>query len=487
MSRKPLVAILDGNAIVHRAFHALPPLTSSDGTLVNAAYGFTTTLLKVIKDIKPSHVIATFDHSEKTFRHEQYADYKAHRAEAPDGLYEQIPIIKDILDTLGVVHLDAPGFEADDIIGTLAKQLPEKGLDVAIITGDMDTLQLVNDHVSVHTFAKGFSEQIIYTPATVRERFGFGPEGMIQYKALRGDPSDNIPGVPGVGEKTGSMLIQKFGTIDKMYKALEKKELPEGVSAKLREKLLANRASADQSLDLVTIRTDLPLKFDLDSAAVTKPDTEAVFAMFQKLGFKSLLSKIETVFGGKENAETPKRGDTEKNTVIPSDDAKGGGVEGTRSSYHLVDSEEKLADLVKKLSSVTRLCVDTETTDLDPLKAELLGISLCWQAGEAYYISTADKKFRELVLQNLGPVLADEEVTKVGHNLKFDIRVLTAHGFKIAGPLQDSLIIAYLVSRIGSVRRGNRDNLIDDDKTFFSSSFVHLDRRTVKLVTLDSW
>ncbi len=450
MPRRPIAAILDGNAIVHRAFHALPPMVDQNGRMVNAAYGFTTTLLKVIRDLEPTYLVATFDGPEKTFRHESYAEYKAHREAAPQDLYDQIPIIKEVLDALGVPHLQVPGFEADDIIGTLATRLPKDGIDVAIVTGDMDTLQLVNKHVSVHTFSKGFSEQVIYTPAAVHERYGFGPEGVIQYKALRGDPSDNVPGVPGVGEKTGAMLIQRFGTVEKMYRALEKKDLPEGVSEKLREKLLANRDSALQSLGLVTIRTDVPLEFDVSKAALQQPDVDATFAMFQRLGFKSLLNRIDKTFGNgggtREHGDTGTRKPSVQNQLLSTDDGRSTN-HPSNAVYHLVDTPAKLANLAAELAKVRRISVDTETTSLDPLEAELLGIALCWKHGEAYYVATNEPKFREQALRQLRPMLEDAKVTKVGHNLKYDVRVLLKHGIQLAGPIEDSLVIAYLTSR----------------------------------------
>ena len=460
MLRRPLAVVLDGNAIVHRAFHALPPLTDRDGRLVNAVYGFTTTLLKVIRELSPTYVVDTFDGPEKTFRHESYAEYKAHREAAPQDLYDQIPIIKEVLDALGVPYLVAPGFEADDIIGTLATSLPKKDIDVAITTGDMDTLQLVNERVSVHTFARGFSEQVVYTPAAVTARFGFGPEGMIQYKALRGDPSDNIPGVPGVGEKTGAALIQQFGTVAAMYSALEKKDLPKGITEKLRQKLLDHRASALQSLDLVTIRTDVPLKFDIADATLRQPDVNATFSLFQHLGFKSLLSRVDGVFekissNSKETTPPPtpplqERRRTTQQTLIPVVPLPSLGGERLgegRAKYYLVDTPTKLKKLVEELHGINRLSVDTETTSLDPLQADLLGISLCWQPGTAYYVATHDDKFRQHALDALRPILENKNITKVGHNLKYDIRVLARHGLNLAEPIQDALIMMYLVSR----------------------------------------
>lgn len=442
---KALVAILDGNAIIHRAFHALPPLTSKDGTLVNAVYGFATTLFKIIKDLEPTHLAVTFDTAKKTFRHEQFVDYKAQRVAAPQELYDQIVVTKKILEAMHIVYFEAPGFEADDIIGTLAKQLTEKRIKTAIITGDLDTLQLVNDYVSVHTFYKGFSEIITYTPARVMERFGFGPKQMIYYKALRGDPSDNIPGVPGVGEKTAGTLIKDFNDLDNLFKKLEgSKKLPD-VSDKLKEKLLANKKVAYDSLSLVTINTEVPIKYKLDDLVLRTPDSIKTYALFQNLGFKSLLTRIEQTYKNVKGDVGQDAGKQEAlNLFAKSVDKEKNGVD---QKYNLIDSPKKLNDFIKLAHGVDRLCIDTETTDLNPLEADLLGISFCWEAGTAYYVDTSDKKTRANILSKLEPILTNPKISKVGHNIKYDYRVLQKHGLAVKGISDDSLIAAYLLSR----------------------------------------
>ena len=208
------IIIIDGNAIIHRAYHAIPPLTTKDGKMVNAVYGFTSMLLKVWKDLQPNCIAVTFDMSGLTFRHVQYKEYKATRVKADQELYNQIPLVHEVVEVFGLPIYEKKGYEADDVIGTIVKKMEkEKDTEVFIVTGDMDTLQLVSEKAKVYTLRKGISDVVVYDVAAVKARFGFGPEKMVDYKALRGDASDNIPGVPGIGEKTATELILKFGSI----------------------------------------------------------------------------------------------------------------------------------------------------------------------------------------------------------------------------------------------------------------------------------
>lgn len=449
LETKPLVAILDGNAIIHRAFHALPPLTTKEGTLVNAVYGFTTTLFKIIKDLHPTHLVATFDVKEKTFRHEQYVEYKAQRVAAPQELYDQIVITKQVLDALNIKYFEAPGFEADDIIATISKKLSDDDIEVAIITGDLDTLQLVDNNISVYTFHKGFSEIVKYTPLSVKERFGFGPEGMVHYKALRGDPSDNIPGVRGVGEKTAGGLIKEFKTIANLYKQLDGKKAKD-VSVKLNKLLLDNKKEVLHSLDLVTLRFDVPIKFSLVDTELQQPNAKQAFVLFQKLEFKSLLNRLDQIFASFKQTNVKPAPATLFSTPSLSSNKK------IKQDYQTITDAEGLKLLINKLKGVNRLSVDTETTGLDPLTCRLLGISFCWLAGQAYFVSTADEQFLTLALKELKSILQDPKIAKVGHNLKYDWRVLQKYNVNLAGIKEDTLVAAYLLSRT------NRSLKLDD-------------------------
>ena len=303
--------IIDGNAVLHRAWHAMPPLSTKDGRLISAAYGFTTMLMKVMKDLHPTHLAVTFDLPGGTFRHDAFEAYKAHRVEQPDELYAQIPMVKEVLEGFRIPVYEMPGFEADDVIGTLSKKAP-KDTEVIIVTGDKDTLQLVDEHTSVYTQRKGMSDIVIYDPAAVRERYGLEPSQMIDFKAICGDPSDNLPGLKGIGEKGAIELLKKYGTIEKIYAAVKKS--PNDFKPRTLMALQAGEKDLPLSKMMVTIVRDLPLKFSFADTKLEKPDLEKLRATFQDLEFRTLLPKVEKDFGpkqtgakknGKQKAESP--------------------------------------------------------------------------------------------------------------------------------------------------------------------------------------
>lgn len=230
MAKQLKLALIDAHALIHRAYHALPPMNTSDGTPTQAVYGFTAMLLKMLTVLKPTHVVAAFDVGGKTFRHDAFEDYKAHRPKAADDLVIQFGLVQDLVRAFNIPVIKKQGFEADDIIGTIVTRV-DPSIKKYIVTGDMDALQLVNDHTSVFTLKRGVTDTILYTPEIVKTRYGFGPELVPDYKGLRGDPSDNIPGVPGVGEKTAQEAIAQFGDIENIYKHLD--ELPARIQKKI--------------------------------------------------------------------------------------------------------------------------------------------------------------------------------------------------------------------------------------------------------------
>lgn len=279
--------LIDANALVHRAFHGMPPLTSPKGELVNAVYGFLTILFRAIGEIKPKYIAAAFDLPKPTFRHKEYEQYKAKRVKASPLLYEQIPKVKEILETMEIPFFEEEGYEADDIIATVCDKL-ERDHDVmtVIVTGDMDALQLVDENTRVYTMRRSLSETIIYDPEAVEKRFGFGPSLMIDYKALRGDPSDNIPGIAGIGEKTASELIKQYGTMENIYKNLEK------ITGRTKELLKKERKIAEKSKKLVTLDRHAPIEFDLGRCCLNDYDQARVEKIFLEYGFKSLLKRL---------------------------------------------------------------------------------------------------------------------------------------------------------------------------------------------------
>ncbi len=285
--------LIDGNALVHRAYHALPPLKTKKGQLVNAVYGFVSILFKVIQDLKPDYLAATFDLAGPTFRDVEYKEYKAKRVKPPQELYDQIPRIKEIVKTLSIPVYEKAGFEADDIIGTIVSKISRVRplLSNIIVTGDLDTLQLVNKQTKVYTPKKGIKDTIIYDRAAIKERYGLKPEQIIDLKGLKGDPSDNIPGVTGIGEKTALELVKKFGSLEKLYQKLESSDL----NPKLRARLLEYKEQAFFSKYLATIKQDVPFEFDLKKCRWGKFNRARVIKLLEKLEFKTLIKRLSVI------------------------------------------------------------------------------------------------------------------------------------------------------------------------------------------------
>ena len=284
--------LLDSNGLIYRGYHALPPLTTSRGELVNAVFGFCSILLRGIQDVRPEYVAACFDLPGTTFRHEAFADYKATRAPMPDDLRSQFPKVREVLAALRVPVYEMSGYEADDVIGTITRDLDARGIDTTVVTGDLDMLQIVTEHTRLMTTRQGVDSTIYYDPAKIHERFELRPDQMIDYKALKGDPTDNIPGVPGVGEKTAAKLVGQFGSVEGMYEAIDQVK-PD----KLREKLIEGREQVFRSRELSRIVRDLPIPFDLEAARLSDYDRSEVVRLFREFEFRSLIDRLPPLTG----------------------------------------------------------------------------------------------------------------------------------------------------------------------------------------------
>ncbi|MDR7544396.1 MAG: DNA polymerase I [Armatimonadota bacterium] len=280
------LVLLDTNGLIYRAFYALPYLTTSTGRPTNAVYGFTTMLLKVLEEERPEFIAAALDRPEPTFRHQAFAGYKAHRDAMPDDLRPQIALSRQVLETLRIPTLESPGYEADDVIATVARRASQQGFDVLIVSGDLDTLQLVEARVSVMVTSRGVTETVVYDAARVRQRFGFEPRQLPDFKSLRGDPSDNIPGVPGIGDKTASALVKQFGSVELLFEHLDQ------VPARYRGALAARRDQVLQSKRLATLVEEVPVGTDWEALRRRDPDPEAVEALFRELEFRGLLERF---------------------------------------------------------------------------------------------------------------------------------------------------------------------------------------------------
>lgn len=439
----PRYLLIDGNALVHRAFHALPPMTTQGGEATNAVYGFTMILLRTIKDLKPTHIACAFDLAGPTFRHEKYKEYKGTRVKAAQELYDQIPRIKEVVAALNIPIFEKQGFEADDVLGTLAKTLCEKENGkgrVMILTGDLDTLQLVNNCIHIYTIRKGLSDMFIYDPAAVRDRFGLRPDQMLDYKALRGDPSDNIKGVTGIGEKGAAVLIKDFGSIEKLYEAIQSGKAERKIKPKTLQLLIDQEKDARFAYELSTIVCNVEMDTAVPAYEFTTAHVKKVLELFHQLEFQSLVAKLPKNYHSQitDGADVA---DEEEQVVIEQS------VDVGKQNYILIDSEKAIGDLVGKLKKSKILILDTETTGLHPIDARLVGISVSIKAGEAYYIPA------RFVTDEFKAIIADEKIAKVGHNIKFDYLILQNEGIVMGGVSFDTMIASYLLSA-GSRQHG---------------------------------
>lgn len=429
--------IIDGNAILHRAWHALPPMTTKDGRVVHAVYGFLTIFFKALGEFKPDYLAVTFDRREKTFRHEEYVEYKATRVKQPDELYEQIPIIKEILEAMNIKLFEKAGYEADDVIGTLCyeKSVDNDEVLSIIVTGDKDTLQLVDDNTHVFTLKKGINDTIVYDEKTVREKYeGLAPAQLIDYKGLRGDPSDNIPGVPGVGEKTALGLIKQFGSMEEMYKKIKVGVFKYiKVTERLYNLLIENKEQAYASKHLSKIVLDVPIDFKLEKCALQSYNKEKVYELFQALEFKSLLNRLPLLGGQTEE---------EKEARV---------TRQARHNYKLIQTEKDFSVFLKNLKKQKMFVFDTETDNLDVISGKLLGISFSWAEGEAYYVEA-----QPAFLEKLKPIFANKQIKKAGQNMKFDIKALRMAGLEVENICFDTMIASYLLNP------GTRNHNLDD-------------------------
>ena len=296
-NKKKRLVIIDAHALIHRAYHALPSLTTKKGELVNAIYGFLLIFLKTLRELKPDYIATTFDLPAPTFRHQKFAEYKATRPKLPAELAKQIPKIKEILKTIGIPIFEKEGFEADDLIGTIAKLAPKKQIipeiETIILSGDLDTLQLVDSHTKVYTLKKGIKDTILYDQEAVQERYGLQPTQLLDFKALKGDPSDNIPGVPGIGKKIATELLQEFGSLENLYQELKQNtKKAQSLKSRLKKLLLQYEDQALFSKMLAKIKRNVEIDFDLKKCKWEKYDKEKVTQVFKELEFYSLIERL---------------------------------------------------------------------------------------------------------------------------------------------------------------------------------------------------
>ncbi|MFA6097941.1 MAG: DNA polymerase I [Patescibacteria group bacterium] len=441
-SKEKKFIIIDANALLHRSFHALPPLTTKKGQLINAVYGFTSVLLKVFKEFKPSYMAVAFDMKEKTFRHKEFKAYKATRVAAPDEFYAQIPLAKKVLDVFNIPVIEKEGFEADDVIGTIAESNQQAKIPTIIVTGDKDTFQLINDYVKVFTLRKGVSDTITYDSEMVRQRYGLEPSQMIDLKALAGDQSDNIPGVKGIGEKGAIDLLKKFGSLEKIYQEIEKNADTEKIKPRQLKLLKEQRKEAEMSKKLATIVLDVPINFNLEACELGAYDKQKVFTLFKELEFRSMLSRLPDFKEKKIAPESQPAVVEEKTDITPVMDEPQKSA-SSKEKYKLINTDSDFAEFFSELKKQTAFALDTESTNLDPFRAKLLGISVCWTEGEAYYLNVKDNPHW---LKSLKPVFENKKIEKFGHNIKYDLAMLRQSGLDVDPVSFDSMVASYLLN-----------------------------------------
>jgi DNA polymerase-1 len=439
MSERPLIVLVDGNALVHRAYHAIPPLTSSSGEPTNATFGFTSILLKVLDELEPDYAAVAWDVG-RTFRHDQYDEYKATRPSMSDDLRVQFERIQQVVQTFNLPSKYVEGYEADDVLAALSKQSVEQDLDVIIVTGDTDTLQLVGPHVKVLMSGRTFTEAKLYDLEAIHERYGLEPQQLVDFKSLKGDPSDNIPGVRGVGKVTATRLLKQFGTVEELYERISE------VEPKLRAKLQEHEVEARRGKELIQLIDDLPIELDLQSSQVSAYDRAQVLQLFRELGFHSLLQRLPG---------RPDRTGAQLPLFVAGSGAQAPGP--AAGNYRLVNTEAALRDAIARVRATGVCAVDTETTSVRPMEADLVGVALASQEGEGYYIPLGHLQAiagkpqlaLDLVREQLGPLLVDDGLVKYAHNANYDLIVLQRHGMDVSGLQFDTMIAAYLLDPTG--------------------------------------
>ncbi len=460
--QRPRLFLIDGMAIAYRSYFAFiqRPLVNSKGENTSAVYGFVSFLNKILDDERPDYIGVVFDTPEPTFRHRAYPAYKATRQKMPDDMASQLDVLKDVVRAYSIPVIEVHGYEADDVIGTLARRAAAEGLDAFLVTSDKDFMQLVSEHVLMYKPGRQGNDVEVIGPKDVEMRFGVTPDKVVDVLGLVGDSSDNVPGVKGVGEKSAIPLVQKYGSIEDILKHVT--EIPQ---KGLREKLERDRESALLSKELVTIHTEVPVGTAWADLKAGARDTERLKELFARLEFTSLLRKISAA-PQEPSPEQP--APPSPPAFAPLTD-----IRSTPHEYELIRTTAQLRDLVRTLKGSQRFAIDTETTSTDPMRADLLGLSFCARPGTAYYVPVRQLRTsakRDLfdrpethrdssgsepglpldeVVALLKPLLSDPSVGKVGQNLKYDMVVLARHGINLEGIAFDTMIASYILRADG--------------------------------------
>jgi DNA polymerase I len=440
----PTLLLIDGHSQAYRAFFGMKtPLSTRTGELTGAVYGFARKLLSVIREYRPDCVATAFDLGD-TWRHAEFSDYKATRDQMPDEMRSQLDRIQQLLQVFNIPIVTYPNYEADDVLGTLARQAAEQGTNVLILTGDRDMFQLVNDQVQIlYTSGGPNPTTSVYGPTEIHERYGLAPDQFIDFKALTGDTSDNIPGVPGVGEKTAVKLLQEFGTLENLLDHIDQVKGP-----KLQQNLTEYADQVRRNKRLVTIETGLDVQYDAKACLLRDYNQEQVYDLFHELEFRSLLKELPQSNSPVAALEGGRTGGDGQMALFGEEGSVAGAAEAP-SPYLCVGTTGELEQVAAALQEAEYLSFDVETTSQDAMRADLVGLGVAWAPGEGAYIPLAhtagDQLAWEVVREALQPAFANAALPKLAHNGKYDLTVALRHGLAVNGPIHDTMLLAWLL------------------------------------------
>ena len=460
MSANKRLFLLDAYALIFRGYYAFikNPRINSKGVDTSAIFGFMNSLLDVIKRERPDHLAVCFDKGGSVSRTELFEDYKANRDETPEAIKIAVPFIQQILKNMHIPVVEMAGYEADDIIGTLAKQAEKEGFQTFMVTPDKDFAQLVSENIFMYRPARMGNGIEIWGIPEVQAKFEIErPEQVIDYLGMMGDAVDNIPGLPGVGDKTAKKFLKEYGSMEGLLANTDK------LKGKMKEKVEANKELGLLSKELAKILLDVPVRFEADAYALSEPDFTAVEVVFDELEFRRMKDNLKKTFGLEIETTTEKTTTSTKATPTTGGQmdlfAAGGGsaithennskrsLSTTPHHYQYINTTLGVSLLIEKLMHQKSVCFDTETTSLNALAADLVGIAFSWEVGTGYYVSIPeDKSIAEKILEQLRPFFENKQVEKIGHNLKYDLKVLSNYNITVAGPLYDTLIAHYLIN-----------------------------------------
>jgi DNA polymerase I len=444
--------LLDAYALIFRAYYAFikNPRVTSKGLNTSAIFGFLLALEEVLQKRKPTHIAVVFDTPTPTFRHEMFKEYKAHRDETPEDIKKAVPYIKRLIEAYKIPVIDYPGFEADDVIGTLAKKASASGFTTFMMTPDKDYAQLVSDNVFMLKPSRSGNESILWGVEDVQKEFSVErPEQVIDILALMGDTADNIPGAPGVGPKTAMKLISEYGSVEELFRNTDK------LKGKLKEIIENNREQIEMSKKLATIEQNVPVELNETALELEVPDPVKLKALFDELEFKTLAAKILSEI---DKSEKPRS--TQSSYSPPADSQQGSlfgyetiapvsektSISSVDHTYTLLEDKQAIKEFVKKVNKLKEFCFDSETTSIDPLDSELVALTFSWEKGTGYLVHFPEsQKETKEILEILRPVFENPDTMKIGQNMKFDIQVLANYGVEVKGPLFDTMIAHYLL------------------------------------------